>query len=470
MHLTEGFLKAVLPGALVLHGKLDCQVTFSVDSRSILKSELFVPVQGVKSDGHSFLEQALSAGAGAFIARDKKFLLATFPKEILDNRLIIIVDNPLEALFELASAWRARFTCKVIGITGSVGKTSTKYMLGSILTQANKRCFVSHGNQNTLLGIALNIVRVNDDHQVVVFELGINVRGEMKKLAQFLRPDMAIITGIGHSHLEGLGSLASVASEKRAIFSYFNESSIGIINGDQAILSGVGYTHPVVRFGAKTTNQVQARRVAIKKNKLSFLLKIYQETYPVTLNLQHRGMIMNALAATTAAHLLDIDGVTIVEALQSLPERSQRFERCSLKGYRGVLIDDCYNASPESMRAALLALEEFESLGKKVAVLGDMLELGENSAFWHRQVGRFLRKTPSLSHLILVGSEVQSMQKVVPVGIQVEMVSSWQEAIERLKYTLENDAVVLVKGSNGMQLHNVVAAFTDKKSSVPTSL
>lgn len=469
MHLTEGFLKAVLPEAIVLHGKLDCQVTFSVDSRSILQHELFVPVQGAKLDGHSFLDQALITGAGALIARDKKFLLATFPQEILEKRIIIVVDNPLEAFLELASAWRARFTCKIVGITGSVGKTSTKYMLGSILTQAHKRCFVSHGNQNTLIGIALNVVRVNDEHQVAVFELGINVRGEMKKLAQFLRPDLAIITGIGHSHLEGLGTLASVATEKRAIFSYFNESSIGIINGDQAVLSGVGYAHPVVRFGLKTTNQVQARRVIMKDNKLSFFLKIYQETHCVTLNVQHRGMIMNALAATAAAHFLGVDGKTIVNALQSLPERSQRFERCPLKGYRGTLIDDCYNASPESMRAALLALEEIETLGKKVAVLGDMLELGENSAFWHRQIGRFLRKTPSLSHLILVGTQMQFMHKVVPVGIQVEMVPSWQEAIERLKYTLENDAVVLIKGSNGMQLHNVVAAFTDKKSSIPTS-
>lgn len=469
MHLTEGFLKAVLPEAVVLHGKVDCEVTFSVDSRSISSNELFVPVQGANSDGHSFLEQALTAGAGGLIARDKKVLLNALPKELLSNRLVILVDNPLETLLELASAWRARFASRIIGITGSVGKTSTKQMLGAILAQANKRCFVSHGNQNTLIGIALNMVRLSDEHQVAVFELGISVRSEMKKLAQFLRPDMAIITGVGHSHLEGLGSLTSVAAEKRAIFSYFNESSIGIINGDQSILSGVGYAHPVIRFGSKTTNQIQARRITIKNNKLSFILKIYKNTYNVTLNLQHRGMIMNALAATAAAYFLDVDGDTIVAALETLPERSQRFERCALKGYRGVLIDDCYNASPESMRAALLALEEFEAPGKKIAVLGDMLELGENSPFWHRQIGRFLRKTPSLSHLILVGSEVQWMQKVIPVGIEVEMVSSWQEAIERLKYTLENDAVVLIKGSHGMQLHNVVAAFTDKKSSVPLS-
>lgn len=469
MHLTEGLLKAVLPEAVVLHGTLNCEVTFSVDSRSILSHELFVPIQGVHSDGHVFLKQALTAGAGALIARDKKVLLDALPKELFVKSLIIMVENPLEALLELASAWRARFAFPIIGITGSVGKTSTKLMLGAILTQAHKRCFVSHGNQNTLIGIALNLIRLNDQHQVAVFELGINVCSEMKKLAQLLRPDMAIITGIGHSHLEGLGTLASVAAEKRKIFSYFNESSIGIINGDQSVLSGVGYTHPVIRFGSKTTNQIQARKIRIQNNQLFFTLKIYKKSYHVTLNVQHRGMVMNALAAATAAHVLEIEGADIVKALEALPERPQRFERCALKGYRGILIDDCYNASPESMRAALLALEELETPGKKIAVLGDMLELGESSAFWHRQIGRFLRKTPSISHLILVGSEVQWMKRVIPVGIEVEIVPSWQEAIERLKYTLENDAVVLIKGSHGMQLHNVVAAFTDKKPSISLS-
>lgn len=154
--------------------------------------------------------------------------------------------------------------------------------------------------------------------------------------------------------------------------------------------------------------------------------------------------------------------MTIAQGLQELPSRPQRFESCSLKGYRGTLIDDCYNASPESMKAALLALQELKTSGKKIAVLGDMLELGETGPFWHRQLGRFLRRTPSVSHLILVGDYVKWIEKTVPVGIKVEKVSGWQDAVERLKYTLENDAVVLVKGSRGMQLQNVVAAFTDK--------
>jgi UDP-N-acetylmuramoyl-tripeptide--D-alanyl-D-alanine ligase len=468
MHLTEGFLKKVLPEAIVLHGTLNCQVTFSVDSRFITKDELFVPVQGARSDGHAFLENALCMGAGALVARTKKKLIDGLPKEVLVKSLIILVDNPLEALLALAAAWRSQFAYDIIGITGSLGKTSTKHMLEAILAQDGRRCFVSHGNQNTLIGVALNMVRLNDQYKVAVFEMGINQTAEMKKLAQLLKPTTALITGVGHSHLQGLGTLSRVAAEKRAIFSYFTESSIGIINGDQPALSSVGYTHPVIRFGTKTTNQIQARRVELKDNKLSFVLKIYKNKYDVTLNVQHRGMIMNALAAASVAHFLCVDGPVIVKALEALKERPQRFERCALKGYRGMLIDDCYNASPESMRAALLALEEFETTGKKIAVLGDMLELGENSPFWHRQVGRFLRKISSLSHLILVGTEVKWMEKVIPVGITVEKVASWQEAIERLKYTLENDAVVLVKGSRGMQLHNVVAAFTDKKSSVPS--
>jgi UDP-N-acetylmuramoyl-tripeptide--D-alanyl-D-alanine ligase len=464
MRLDEGFLKRVLPEAVVLHGTLDSDVTFSVDSRSIEATQLFVPLQGSRTDGHSFLEKALQTGAGALISRDKKFLLDQLSPELVQKKCIIVVADPFQALQTLAAAWRAQFSYPIVAITGSIGKTSTKEFIATILAKANKRCMVSHGNQNTLIGVALNMVRLHADHEVALFEVGISERGEMAQLAQLLHPTTAVITGVGHSHMEGLGTMSNIAVEKRDVFKYFGEASIGIINGDQPVLSNVGYNHPVIRFGTKTTNQIQARKIKIDDNHLSFVLKLYKEKYPLEFNQNHRGVITNSLAASAVAHFLGVDGPTIVQGLQEVPTRSQRFESCSLKGYRGTLIDDCYNASPESMKAALLALQELKTTGKKIAVLGDMLELGETGPFWHRQVGRFLRRTPSLSHLILVGDQVKWIEKTVPVGIKVEKVAGWQDAIERLKYSLENDAVVLVKGSRGMQLQNVVAAFTDKQS------
>lgn len=464
MRLDKGFLTRVLPEAVILQGSLEGDITFSVDSRSIEAGQFFIPLQGARADGYSFLEKALSVGAGAFIAQDKKFLLDQIDPALLKNKTLVLVHDPLEALLCLASAWRALFVYPVIGITGSVGKTSTKDFTASLLSKAGKSVLSSKGNQNTLVGIALNIARMNEQYDTAVFEMGISKRGEMARMAQLLQPTSAVITYIGHSHMEGLGTVANIAVEKRDIFKYFNESSIGIINGDQPVLSNVGYVHPVVRFGTKTTNQVQARKIKSDGAKLSFVLKLYQEKYQIELNQNHYGTINNALAAASVAHLLGVPGVTIAQGLRELPLRAQRFESCSLKGYRGVLIDDCYNASPESMKAALLALEDLKASGKKIAVLGDMLELGQTGPFWHRQIGRFLRRVPSLQHLILVGEQAAFMEKTVPVGIKVEKVAGWQDAIERLKCSLEDDAIVLVKGSRGMQLQNVVAAFADKQS------
>ena len=354
----------------------------------------------------------------------------------------------------------------IIGITGSVGKTSTKEYAASIIRSSGKQCFSSQGNQNTLLGIALNILKMTEQDAVGIFEVGIGARSEMVNLVDLLRPTTALITAIGHSHMEGLGSLHDIALEKRKIFSFFTDSNIGIINGDQAVLSQVGYAHPVIRFGQKTTNQIQARKVKISAGSISFVLKIYNNKYQVVLPHTHQGMITNVLASVAIAYQVGIDELSILGAIKHLPVYPQRFEICSLKDHKGIMIDDCYNASPESVKAALLAFEHMDGVGKKIAVLGDMLELGEDSHFWHRQVGRFLKKSRSVKHLILVGSNIQVVKETAPYGITIETAESWQDAIERLNSLLENNNAVLVKGSRGMQLQHLVSAFAFKEKTL----
>lgn len=282
----------------------------------------------------------------------------------------------------------------------------------------------------------------------------------MADLAHIIRPTTALITMIGHSHMEGLGSLQDIALEKRDIFKFFSEESIGIVNGDIPILSQVSYSHPVIKFGSKMTNQIQARKIRIAGSHISFILKIYKEKYPIILKQPHTGAVFNALAATAAAHLLQVPASTIVSVIQSLVPVSGRFEQCTLrKGKGGIVISDCYNANPESMKAALLALQQIETNAQKIAVLGDMLELGVNSPFWHRQLGRFLRKVPSLKHVILVGSLVHWTKRTAPVGIKIELVPTWQDAVSKLEEKLHQESVVLVKGSGAMGLRNLVNLF-----------
>jgi UDP-N-acetylmuramoyl-tripeptide--D-alanyl-D-alanine ligase len=466
MRFNQDFLQNVVPQAQCKGAVLPEGVSLSVDSRTITQDQLFVAIEGSNVDGHLFLADALEKGCGALVAAHKLSLIDPLLKKFGTTKTIIVVENPLEVVYALARAWRQQLTCPIIGITGSIGKTTTKEYAAFIMRQGGQNCFASQGNQNTLLGIALNILKMTTEHTGGLFEVGIGARSEMVTLVDLLRPTTAVITYIGHSHMEGLGSLVDIASEKRKIFSFFSESNIGIINGDQAVLSQVGYAHPVIKFGQKITNQIQARKIKTVDGKINFVLKLYHSKYNIALTHTHQGMINNILAATALAYQVGIDEKVIVQALQNLPVYSQRFEVCNLKNNKGIMIDDCYNASPESVKAALLAFEHMPVVGKKIAVLGDMLELGEDSHFWHRQVGRFLKKSRSVRHLLLIGPHMKAVKETAPYGISIETAESWQDAVERLSLLLEDDNAVLVKGSRGMQLQNLVTAFASKEKTL----
>lgn len=459
MQFNEEFLVKAVPGIAVTGNPLDTQATFEVDSRKVHAGQVFVALTGAKANGHDFVEQAINNGAvGLMIEEAQQDCLKKITATQLKKLCILVVPNTHKALIELATAWRALFTYPVVGVTGSFGKTSVKERLAHILTLAGKKFLASYGNQNTVIGVSLNVLRMRPEHEVAVFELGISKRGEMKQLVAIAQPNIAIVTAIGHSHMEGLGSLQDIASEKREIFAFFKEHNIGIVNGDQRLLSHVAYNHPVIKFGSKTTNQVQARKINQEGDVISFVLKLYKEKCHVKISSHHKGAVDNALAATACAYLLNIPTSIILQGIQAPLAIAGRFEPCPMLGDKGMMINDAYNASPESMKAALIAFERYETNATKIAVLGDMAELGANSPFWHRQLGRFLRKVPSLRSVVLVGSHVAWTKKTIPVGVHVELVANWQEAKHVLDQQLQGDSLVLVKGSRSMALDQLVQA------------
>ncbi len=461
IHFDEHFVNSAVPDATIVSNIFPEQIRFSIDTRTLQEGDIFIAISGAKVDGHDYIDQAFKKGAaGIMIAAHKKDLLARLDAKKIAKKLVLVVHDTVQALIQLASLWRSKFDIPVIAITGSVGKTSTKEMLSNILTLNGNKFLASQGNQNTRIGVSLNILRMKSEHQIAIFELGINKRGEMAELSRILRPTISLITAIGHCHMEGLGSLADIALEKRDVFKFFTEKNIGIVNGDQPILSAVSYPHPVLKFGTKTTNQIQARKIRLSSIHVSFVMKIYKEKYQVTLTKPHTGVVFNALASTAIAQLLGVAQTTIIKGIQTPLTISGRFEPRALKSHKGTIINDSYNANPESMKAALLAFQNIQTDVQKIAVLGDMLELGVNSPFWHRQLGRFLRKVPSLSHVILVGDLVKWTKKTAPVNLTIEVVPDWTAAIESLKNKLSDESVVLVKGSRGVGLSNVVEAFT----------
>ncbi len=462
MYLDHQFLTLAVPELECISSSSLSDYIFSIDSRTVQPGELFIALPGEKVDGHTFCENALRKGAaGLVIASNKKDILKKIDSNLLHNKYIVAVPDPKTALVTWATAWRQQFTIPVIGITGSVGKTSTKEITSAILTAACIKHVSSIHNQNTLLGISLNMLRLTDEHKAAIFEFGINKRGEMAQLAQLVKPTFALITSIGHCHMEGLGSLQDIAIEKRDIFKYFTEQSIGIVNGDVPLLSQVSYIHPVVKFGTKTINQIQARKIRVSDGKTDFVMKVYKQKYMVSLPHMHEGAVSNALAAATIAHMLQVPMDVIVQTIQMPLKIKGRFEERKLRQNTGTIINDCYNANPESMKAALLAFEKYDTQADKIAILGDMLELGVTTAFWHRQLGRFLRKVPSLKRLILVGSYVQSTKKTAPITLQVEIVPTWQEALVKIEEIIaQTKSVVLVKASRAMQLNSLVDALT----------
>ncbi len=462
MRFDERFIKSSVPDVLFLHGSVSQNPSFTIDSRAVKAGDIFVAIIGARNDGHEFIAEAVGNGAaGLMIHADRQKCLDAIDSKKLHTLSIILVSDAVKALCALACAWRSQFSYPVVGITGSLGKTSTKETVAAILAHAKKPYIASYGNQNTRIGAAINILKMRDTHEVAIFEMGINKRGEMAQLAEMIRPTIAVITMVGHCHMEGLGSLQDISAEKRDIFKYFTEHNIGIINGDQTLLTQVSYQHPVIKFGLKTTNQIQARRVRIDGTNAQFFLKIYKEKYSVSIAKPHVGAVNNILAATAVAHTLAIPHATIVEAVSQPVVVKGRFERRRLLQGAGTLINDCYNANPESMKAALLAFEKIETSARKIVVIGDMLELGINSPFWHRQIGRFLRKAPSLKQVILVGSMVEWTKKTIPIDRTVLHVPSWKEAVLQLHELMPpHEAMVLVKGSLGMGLINLVNECT----------
>lgn len=480
MKLSKSFLTKALPDATYyydhvaysavddeLWNKIDqgSDVNVALDSRAIEAGDLFIALKGAKVDGHDFLTEVLAQGAcGALIATDRVTShLLKIDKALVANKFFIVVENTEAALITMARVRRDELTIPVVGVTGSVGKTTTKEMLRAILHEAGIPAFVSFKNYNTVLGVSYNLLRVPEKAQVAVIEMGINGIGEMQQLVDVVQPSLAVITNVGHAHVGFLGgNLQGVAHEKRVIFSRFKADGVGIVHGDQELLAEVHYNHPVAKFGLKTKNQVQARKVRVELNEHNqphthFILKWYGEKALVTLKNNHPGGVSNALAAATVAYFLKVPFTAVVRALSNYSSFENRFEPKKLKHNKGHLLSDCYNANPENMKAALVAFSQLRASGPKILVLGEMFELGDRQDYWHRQVSRELAKITDLGVLITVGKRAQLYTKMLPRSIKVHTADDWQQALDAFNQHVDaQEALVLVKGGRSLRLENMI--------------
>jgi UDP-N-acetylmuramoyl-tripeptide--D-alanyl-D-alanine ligase len=434
----------------------------STDSRSAMPGQLFVPLKGERFDGHDYLAELFAKGVDVALVADQR--AAEFLHH--DDIILVSVPDTLGALGDLARSYRGRFSIPVVGITGSNGKTTTKEMLAAILAEHGAGLKTS-GNLNNLIGLPQMVFQLKEEHNWAVFEMGMSEFGEIDRLAEIAAPQIGIITNAFPAHLASMGSIAGVARAKGELFLRLLPGTTAIYNADDALVSACSTPEGVIRrgFGLHDAEITALNCKQCGTKGQSFTLKIGDKTAEVLLHAFGLHNISNALAAAAAADSLGLPLESIVSGLAAFTPYDKRFKLDDLGPI--VLIDDSYNSNPASAGAALLTLRELKGERRAIAVLGDMLELGEESCAAHGDVGRLAANC--VDRLYLFGAMGQTVaEAALEAGLpekELFLAASHDEILQDIvKDHLDGD-YILVKGSRGMKMDMVSSALRETFSS-----
>ncbi len=445
---------ALATGGKLVNGNAETLINgVTMDSRKVEKGNLFAAIKGERVDGHDFIDDVFTKGAAAVICEK----LPENPKGAC-----ILVNNTVKALQDLAEYYRKSLSIKVVGITGSVGKTSTKEIVAATLS-AKYKVLKTEGNYNNEIGLPLTVLSIGEEHEIAVLEMGISDFGEMRVLSKIARPDICVITNIGQSHLENLGSRDGIYKAKSEIFEYMNPKGFIFLNGDDDILctkKDVNGIRPAT-FGLTPDCDVHPADIVphgLKGTSLKVVTR--EETFPVNVKLFGKHMISNIMAAVSVGKSLSMTTAEIVKGLENASTIDGRLKLIPFG--EGFIIDDCYNAAPSSVRAAIDTLSMAE--GVKAAVLGDMFELGTDSDLMHREIGEYAAKS-GIDKLICIGENSIHMYegaKSVASGVKLKYFPTVAKFIEEMPLLFEKDDTILVKASHGMEFVKVVEALKNR--------
>ncbi len=508
MKLTVKEIICAVNGKL-LHGSEDISVTsVSVNSREIKDGALFVPVIGEKVDGHRFIDGAFESGAvAAFVAASREI------ESYEEGKAYIQVENTIKALQALGSFYRDQFQIPVIGITGSVGKTTTKEMVSAALA-AKYNVLKTIGNRNSQIGLSLMMFYLEPEHEVAVIEMGMSEEGEMERLSAIAKPDMAIMTNIGVAHIGQLGSQENIRKEKLNIINDFagnRKKRILFLNGDDALLREIKETRvqlkqfsekeldkslpkessekkalekeisltektkialtetDCVLFGLEEGFDFYGKDIAVKEGKTYFTLVYPEGEEEIVLSVLGLHNVENALVALAVSYEL---GITPSVAKQGLSKYQPIAMRGQIYEHNGItVVDDTYNASPDSMKSSANVLLQMEHLDRRIIVLGDVLELGAVSYQCHYEVGTFIAKASyqgrSIEEVITVGKEARAIAEGVKETeggehIVVHSFETNEEALRYLKEKAKEKTGIIIKGSRGMHMETIVNGLLEK--------
>ena len=421
-----------------------------LDSRLLQEGYVFIATKGEKVDGHKFIPSVFEKGAMAVICEEVP--------EVLTGPCIQVKDSFI-ALKKLAAFYRQQLDITVVGITGSVGKTSTKEFVAGVLGTKYK-VWKTQGNFNNEVGLPLTVLQLRDEHEIAVLEMGISDFGEMHRLSEIAKPDICVLTNIGQCHLEFLGDRDGVLKAKTEIFEFLNPNGMIFVNGDDDKLVTLRerWQDKLVCFGRGAANDVYAAN-EISKGLLGSTMDIVGsiELKEVQIPLPGEHMVLNALAAAAVAKYLQLSLEEIKEGIKRVQAVSGRSNLIPYEEF--VLIDDCYNANPVSMKAAIDLLQSAN--GRKVAVLGDMFELGEEEEKLHYEVGEYTKN--KVDYLVCVGNLAEQIYKGANANKSENMILLYlqdkEDVYQHLKEIIKPQDTILLKASHGMGFADIVSWF-----------
>lgn len=430
------------------------------DTRELKANEIFFCLMGAR-DGHDFAEQAIQGKAAAVIIDQDHWDLS---HSLAPKIPVLMVSDTLRALGDLAQAWREKFDIPILGLTGSNGKTTTKELTRQIL-ETKFKVLATEGNLNNLIGVPKTLFRLNASHQIAVVEMGMNDFGEIARLTQITRPSVGLITNVGQAHLEKLGGLDGVAQAKGELFGGLGPNAVALVNLNDPVVANLPTTAKKVGYGTLESG-LWGEFLPLAEGHPEILpLKVYAqgEAAKVDLKLPGRHNLENLLGALAVARHFGLDLKEIIGAVKNFQPAPSRMQMVSLKG--GLkLIDDSYNANPDSTISALKALGDLKGKQPALAILGDMLELGEFSREGHRRVGREVARN-HIEYLTAIGPHApEILAGAQEAGMPPEKMRSFPHAnnVEKITQQIPQEtAWILVKGSREIHLEKLVSHIKD---------
>jgi len=461
----EEVLKAT--GGKLLQGKGN---TFfqgiSTDSRTVAEGELFIALKGARFDGHYYAAEALKKKAGGVLIEEDK--VGDIRWNGYRSRAVITVKDTLSALGDIARDWRRKYGTPMVALTGSNGKTTTKEMIAACL-ETNFPILKTRGNLNNLIGVPLTLLTLTEKERVVVLEMGMNVPGEIRRLTEISEPDVGLITNIQMVHLEGMGSLERLKEEKGELFRGIRRDGTILVNQDDPRVVDLASRYPgqKITFGIEHPADIMAKEIRLHgAGGTSFTLILEGEAMEISLRLLGRHFIPNALSAIAVACLFGVEVNRAKETLENFQPFPMRMEIVPIEG-GGTLINDAYNANPSSVELALETLAEAKGKGRAIAVLGDMLELGNFTEEAHQQIGQKVSEL-SIDLLLAMGEKAPIVvESAIRHGFPMEkarIVESHSEAISLLRQMIQSGDWILVKGSRGMAMEKIVEGLAGRRA------